>query len=198
MTISIRLAKMGEETKFAPLGVLGYCLTRTDFLAPVWASVEFPLKTVEHSPTAKLQDILVSILAGCRAISQVNTELRPDLALAQAWGRERFAEQSMLARTLDVSQLTQVEQVRQGSARLLQREGGIFRHNFDQSWLYLDIDLTPLPSSKSAESSTKGKFAKKTAMVGNWLECMRLSTTKPCCPRFIQASRIVVRLTSRC
>src|SRR5256885_8476095 len=84
MRPAIHLIAMPEETTFVPLGVLGYCLTRTDFLQPVVAGVQVPLKTVQHTPANKLLDVLVSILAGCRAISQVNTRLRPDLALAQA------------------------------------------------------------------------------------------------------------------
>jgi hypothetical protein len=167
MATIIQLVEMSTETGFAPLGVLGYCLSRTEFLEPVWANLELPIKAVDHEPKAKLQDILVSILTGCRSISQVNTRLRPDLALAQAWGRTRFAEQSALARTLDVFQNAQIGQLRQGTEALVRRESRVFRHPFAAEWLYLDIDLTPLPSSKHAEASTKGKFAKKTATGAN-------------------------------
>ena len=198
MTIAIRLCDMWQETNSAPLGVLGYCLSRSRFLEPVWGNLDLGLKTVDHPPEAKLQDVLVSILTGCRAISQVNTRLRPDLALAQAWGRARFADQSMLARTLDACGPSQVEQLRQGNAQLLQREGAVFAHNFEQSWLYLDVDLTPLPISKQAQSSTKGKFEKKTAMVVSWPGSMLRSITKPCSRGSIQASKIVGQLIFRC
>jgi hypothetical protein len=102
MRPQIQLTDLPEDTCFAPLGVLGYCLTRTNFLAPVFTDLHLPLKVVEHAPTAKLLDVLVSILVGCRALMQVNTRLRPELALARAWGRTSFAEQSSLARTLAV------------------------------------------------------------------------------------------------
>jgi hypothetical protein len=152
---------MPNETGFAPLGVLGYCLTRTQFLAPVWVEVDLALKTVDHSPPDKLQDIVTSILAGCRSISQVNTRICPDRALACAWGRERFADQSQLARALNVFDATQVAQLRHGGETLFRRESYCLRHDFDRDWLWLDIDLTPLPASKHAEESTKGKFNKK-------------------------------------
>ena len=161
MPTIIRLTEMPNETSFAPLGVLGYCLTRTRFLSPVWARLDLPLKTVDHAPQAKLLDLLVSILAGCRAVVQVNTRLRPDIALARAWGRERFAEQSTLARTLDSFTGVQVAQLRHGSEALFRRESRVLRHDFAQDWLWLDIDLTPLPISKQAEGSTKGKFNRK-------------------------------------
>jgi hypothetical protein len=198
MSTIIRLTAMPEETNFAPLGVLGYCLSRTNFLTPVWAELDLPMKTVDHPPTAKLLDILVSILAGCRAISQVNTRLRPDVALARAWGRDRFADQSMLARTLDAFELGQVEQLRQGSEALFRRASYVLGHNFEQEWLALDIDFTPLPISKLAQSSTKGKFAKKTAMGVNWPGCMPPAITKRSFPGFIQASKTVVRPICRC
>ena len=101
MPTTIRLTEMPNETSFAPLAVLGYCLARTRFLEPVWADLDLPMKAVDRSTRAKLQDVVLSILAGCRSVSQVNTRLRPDLALAYAWGRDRFAEQSTLARTLN-------------------------------------------------------------------------------------------------
>ena len=198
MSLTIRLEEMRQETNYAPLGVVGYCLNQSKFLEPIWQRIELELKTVEHEPRAKLQDVLVSILSGCRAISQVNTRLRPELALAQAWGRRRFADQSMLARTLDACGPSQVERMRQGSAQLLRQHSAVFAHNFEQEWLYLDVDLTPLPISKKAQDSTKGKFEKKTVMGVSSLGSMRLSIMRPYSRRFIQASKTVGQPTFRC
>lgn len=177
MAAIVRLTEMREETGYAPLGVLGYCLTRTDFLSPVWTSLALGLKTVDHSPQAKLLDLLVSILAGCRGIVQVNTRLRPDKVLARAWGREQFAEQSTLTRTLDAFDTAAVGQLRQGSEALFRRESLTLRHDFDQAWLWLDIDLSPLPISRQAESSTKGLQATGAA------ESVRSSTGPRACPQ---------------
>ena len=197
MPTAIHLVPMSHETSFAPLGVLGYCLTRSGFLAPLWQDLDLPLKTVDHTPAAKLLDVLVSILAGCRAVVQTNTRLRPDVALARAWGREQFAEQSTLARTLNAFAAPQVAQLRQGCEDLFARESRVLRHDFGRDWLWLDIDLTPLPISKLAEASTKGKFAKKTTTAANWRASMRRSTMRRCSPAFTLASKIVARRTSR-
>lgn len=168
MTIRVRLVSMPKDTGFAPLGVLGYCLTRTGFLRPVFAELKLPVKEVDHEVTAKLMDVLVSILSGCRAISAINTRIRPDLALAQAWGQSYFAEQSTIARTLDAFTPEAIVQLRQGSEQLFRRESYTLRHDFTGQWLWLDVDLTPLPASKQAQASTKGKMGrKKTAMVVN-------------------------------
>ena len=198
----IQLMAMPEDTNFAPLGVLGYCLTRTDFLQPVLAPVQLPLKAVQHTPADKLLDVLVSILAGCRAITQVNTRLRPDLALARAWGRPRFADQSTLARTLDRFTDVQLTQLRQGSETLFRRESRTFRHRFADDWLWLDIDLTPLLASKHAEGSTKGKIsAKKTVMAVNSRGCMPRTITKRsshgCTPVSKRAARPICPLWRR-
>jgi hypothetical protein len=83
------------------------------------------------------------------------------MALARAWGRDRFADQSTLARTLDAFGSAEVCQLRQGSEAFFRRESRVLRHNYAQDWLWLDIDLTPLPISKRAEGSTKGKFDRK-------------------------------------
>jgi hypothetical protein len=167
MSIDIRLVEMSQDTAYAPLGVLGYCLTRTAFLSPFFDGLSLPQKTVEHEPAEKLQDVLVSILAGCRSIEQSNTRIRPDLALARAWDRERFAGQSTLSRTLSTFGDVHVAQLRTGTEDLFRRESRVLRHNFAQDWLFLDIDLTPLPISKHAQGSTKGKMGEKTPMGGS-------------------------------
>lgn len=195
MSTKISLVPVEEHTSYAPLAVLGYCLTRTDFLSPVFAGLDLSLKTVDHTPSEKLLDVLVSILAGCRSITQVNTRLRPDLVLAQAWRRKRFAEQSTLARTLDAFTDLHLEQLRQGSQALFRRESQTQRHDFAREWLWLDIDLIPLPASKFAEASTKGNLGKKTVMDDSLLECMPRSTRKHCFHTCTQALRPVFQPT---
>lgn len=191
MVTKIQLVSQCKATNFAPLGVLGYCLRCSDFLAPVFSALELPVKTVRHSPKAKLLDILVGILSGCRAIGQVNTRIRPDVALARAWGRDEFAEQSLLADILNAFAPVTVEQLRQGSNQWFRQNGRLFQHDFAANRLWLDIDLTPLPISKLAEASTKGKFAKKTVMVVNWHGCMLRSIMRRSFLNYTQASRIV-------
>jgi hypothetical protein len=155
----------------------------------MFSELELPIKEVDYEPNAKVLDVLVSILAGCRAIFQVNTRIRPDIALARAWGRECFAEQSTLSRTLDAFGEEQVIQLRQGSEALFQRESRTLRYDFVQDWLWLDIDLTPLPASKHAEGSTKGKIGgEKTDTDVNWHAFRRRNTKRPCSHACIPAS----------
>jgi len=197
MSISIRRIELKEQTNFVPLGVLGYCLTRTHYFDPLFSEVRLPLKTVLHAPQDKLLDLLVSILAGCRSVAQVNTRIRPDLVLAQAWNRPRFAEQSSLMRTLDIFDAVGLSQLRQGSETLFRRESRTLTHDFGRDWLWLDIDLTPLPISKHAEGSSKGHMGEKTQPVASSLACMPPSIGKPCSPSSTQATPTAVPPISR-
>ncbi|MGB8645286.1 MAG: transposase [Anaerolineae bacterium] len=147
-------------TGFAPLAVLGYCLTRTEFLKPL-CGVQLGIKTRQHAPHEKLQDVLVSILANCSSIKQIDLRIRPDLVLAEAWGRTQFAEQSTTADTLNAFTDTSVAQLRTALDIIYQREGQACQHNFETDLLAIDIDLTGLRASARAEGSCKGYFSGK-------------------------------------
>ncbi len=70
-----------HDTQYAPLAVLGYCLIRNEFFAPM-GMVNLNMKTIHHTPLDKLLDIVVSILANCSSTKQVDLRIRPDLVLA--------------------------------------------------------------------------------------------------------------------
>jgi Transposase DDE domain group 1 len=167
MTTRIITLPQRGETQYVPLAVLGYCLTRTDFLGPL-ARVELKIKTVEHAPVQKLQDVLVSILANCSSVKQVDLRIRPDFVLAQAWGREQFAQQSTLADTLDAFNPHSVEQLREATQTLYRQYGRVGRHEFGNR-LFLDIDLTGLPCSPQAQESEKGYFSQEKNTYGRQL-----------------------------
>ena len=169
MAVSIVLEVLPTQTQYVPLAVLGYCVTRTQFLAPVWAPMEWTMQTRDHSPTAKLQDLLVSIMAGNTAVSQINTRLRPDLTLAAAWQRRQFAEQSNIAKLLDQLTVEHIDQLREGSQALFRAHGQTMRHDYATHWLLLDVDLTGLLASQRAEGSCKGYFSGKRNRYGRQL-----------------------------
>jgi len=156
MTTRIVLESMPTETQFTPLAVLGYCLTRTGFLQPVWSGLDLNMRTRDHAPWEKLQDVLVSVLAGCKSIHQINLKLRPDQALATAWARVTFAEQATVSRTLEAFDGEALAQLRSGSQHLFHLHSQTVQHDFGATWLVMDIDETRLLASKRAEGSRKG------------------------------------------
>lgn len=159
MEVRIVLEPLPTHTQYVPLAVLGYCLTRTSFLAPVWDVLEWPMKIRQHRPQEKLQDLLVSILAGNETVSQINTRLRPDLTLSAAWQRQQFAEQSTIARTLDALGMSQLQQLRQGGQGLFRQHSQTMHHDFARHWLMIDLDPTGLLASRHAEGSRRGYIA---------------------------------------
>ncbi len=154
------------NTSFAPLAVMGYCLMANHFFAPLHAEVQLPMRTVDYTPTAKLEDCLISMLAGCTAIQQINVRLRPDRILARAWRREQFAEQSTIADTLDACTAETIQQLQQVHLRLLRQHSHALHHDFAQAPLWIDVDLTPLPASRRAQASTKGYSSGKKTRAG--------------------------------
>jgi hypothetical protein len=162
MTNRLGLSDMKSNTQFAPLALLGYRLQQRDFFAPLREQIQLPQKHLSYTPYDKLLTCLVSILSGCHAISQINTRIRPDTALARAWGFQGFAEQSTVADTLDHCTETNIQQLRAAINSIYVREGEAVHHqDHHQDLLILDVDLTGLPASKHAEWSTKGYFSGK-------------------------------------
>jgi hypothetical protein len=157
MTNLLGLSDMKSNTQFAPLALLGYRLQQRDFFAPLREQIQLPQKRLSYTPYDKLLTCLVSILSGCHAISQINTRIRPDTALARAWGFQGFAEQSTGADTLDHFPATNIQQLRAAINSIYVREGeAVYYQDPHQDLLILDVDLTGLPASKHAEGSTKG------------------------------------------
>jgi hypothetical protein len=157
---------MQRSTPYAPLAALGAFVQQRDFFAPLGEPVQLSGKTIHHEPHQKLLDVVVSMLADCASLKQINPRLRPDTALAAAWGRDVFAEQSTIARELDAFTPVAVAQLRTAVEQLYMREGRARPHPFDQAVLFLDIDLPGLPAGRPAAASTKGSCSGKQTVAG--------------------------------
>ena len=147
------------NTSHASLAALLAHYRQNNTLKPLEA-VEIDMKTIAHEPVSKLQQVWLSILAGCEYVSEVNTRLRPDTTLAQVWQVERFAEQSMLSRTLDRLTLTNIEQLRGAGTSVWRQHSRAMSHDW-RGFLWLDFDLSGLPCGSQAQASTKGYFSGK-------------------------------------
>ena len=71
---------------------MGLKLQAMKLLAPITEKVKIAQKTIKYGPLDKLQDALITILAGAHGLSEINTRLRADPALQQAFGRAAYAE----------------------------------------------------------------------------------------------------------
>ena len=141
------------------MAALGCFLPQRDFFAPLRQHLQLGGKTVLHEPHEKRLDVVVSMLSNWTSLTQINTRLRPDTALAAAWGRERVADQATITRVLEAFTPVSVAQLRTAVERLYVREGRALRPSFAQELRFLDIDLTGLPAGRRAEASTQGYFS---------------------------------------
>ena len=164
MTLEFGLTAGPFNTKYAPLAALAYTYQRQGMLEPL-QNVEIEMKKREIAAVEKLNQVLVSILAGCETLFEVNTRLRAEQALAQAWGWRRFVDQSTLSRTLDALTQMNIEQLRRGTSTILRQHGQTWQHDW-RSFLRLDFDLSGLPCSAKAELSEKGYFSGKKTSLG--------------------------------
>jgi hypothetical protein len=167
MTIEFGLTDELVNTKYAPLAALAVRYQRNQILQP-FEGVQIPMKSRDFTPADKLKQILVSILAGCETLSEVNTKLGPEQGLAQVWHWKRFADQSSLSRTLDVLTLKQIDELRGAGTLIWRTNSQTVDHDW-RAYLWIEFDLSGLPCSKQAEESQKGFFSgKKTSPVASW------------------------------
>lgn len=187
MPIEFGLTDECINTKYAPLAALSVLYQHERRLQPL-DSVEIAMKTRDFTPIDKLCQVLISILAGCETISEVNTRLKPEVGLAQIWHWDRFADQSCLSETLDALTQMNIDQLRGAVTDIWHSQSRIVHHDW-RGHLYLDFDLSGLPCGKQAEKSQKGYFSgKKTSPVANWPVSVALNTEKRSGQDSIQAT----------
>lgn len=154
------------NTQYAPLAALFAHYQQNQVFKPLH-QIEMEMKSRDFTPHDKLEQVMVSILAGCQTLSEVNQKLKPEMGLAQTCGWSRFADQSSLSRTLDALTLTNIEQLRHAAMEMWQIYSQVKHHDW-RGYLWLDFDLSGLPCGKRAEASQKGYFSgKKTSPVAN-------------------------------
>ncbi len=149
------------STPRASLAALGLKLQQVDLFGPIRAQVQIRQKTVRHTPTDKLYDALITILAGAHGLVEVNTRLRSDPALQAAFGRRACAEQSVIQQTLDACDATTVAQMRHALTTIYRRHSRGFGHDYQAAWQVLDVDMMGLPCGPKAALATQGYFAKQ-------------------------------------
>lgn len=167
MTIEIGLTDGTTNTQYAPLAVLSAHYREHGTLDPL-KQVRIPMRERDFCPYSKLIQVLLSMLAGCQTLSEVNPRLKHERELAAVWGWDRFAEQSNLSRTLDALTLMNIDQLRHSTTSIWQVHSLTKAHDW-RGFLWLDFDLSGLPCSPRAEASQKGYFSdKKTSVAASW------------------------------
>ncbi|MCL4304279.1 MAG: hypothetical protein KJ077_51840 [Anaerolineae bacterium] len=159
MTIEIGLTKELTNTQYAPLAVICAHYQQHQTLDPL-QEVRIPMRERDFSPGDKLIQVLLSILAGCETLSQVNTRLKSEIGLATIWDWSGWADQSTLSRTLDALTLMNLDELRQSISTIWQADSQVKAHDW-RAFLWLDFDLSGLPCGPQAQASQKGYFSDK-------------------------------------
>lgn len=160
MNESTTTATTSHASPRASLAALGALLRHRDVFGPVRRRVTIAQKTVKYTPTDKLYDGLIAILAGAHGLVEVNTRLRSDHALQQAFGRTACAEQSVVQQTLDACTAENVQQMEQALAQIYRQHSQGYRHDYQQRLQVLDADMSGLPCGEKAAFATPGYFAR--------------------------------------
>lgn len=156
-------------TQYAGLATLAAWIHQNHIWQTVADNVIIRQKTVKHRPIDKLLDIFIHILTGEQRLVTMNTGLRCDEGLQQAFGRETCVEQSLASTTLDRCDEQTVAQMYAVSKELIRKHSRSYRHNYERNWQVWDIDMTGLLAGRQAEGSEKGFFANKRGARGRQL-----------------------------
>ena len=159
MNLEIGFTEELTNTQYAPLAVISALYQAHNILKPL-EQVQIPMRERYFLAKSKLIQVLLSILAGCETLSEVNARLQSEILLAHLWGWEHFADQSSLSRTLDELTLKNIDELRSASLAIWKPISQVFARDWRQ-FLWLDFDLTPLPCGPLAEESQKGYFGEK-------------------------------------
>ncbi len=148
-------------TACASLAAIGVKVQQLDLFGPIRKLVQIAQKTVKYSPSDKLYDGFITILAGAQGLAEINTRLRSDPALQQAFGRQACAEQSVVQQTLDACTAENVKQMEQALDTIYRQHSQGFGHDYAQQYQLLDVDMSGMPCGKKAAFASKGYFAKQ-------------------------------------
>lgn len=159
MSIEISLTAEATNTQYAALAAVLYRYQQQNMLKAL-DQIEIAMKMRDFSGVSKLIQVMISIMAGCETLSEVNTKLGSEVQLAQLWHWPRFADQSSLSRTLDELSQKNIEQLGQVNQQIRQQYGQTSQHDW-RKYLWLDFDLSGLPCGPQAEESQKGYFSEK-------------------------------------
>jgi hypothetical protein len=86
------VASVARSTAHASLAALGVQLRHLDLFGPIRQQVHIAQKTVRYTPSDKLYDAFIALLAGAHGLVEINGRLRADPALQAAFGSSRWCK----------------------------------------------------------------------------------------------------------
>ena len=166
------------DSAHASLCLLGTYLCQLDFFKPLEEHVKIQQKVLKYTPIQKVEMLFVGLLAGIKAVSHTATTVQVDSALTTAFGLPGGADQSVLADTLDAATEADVVALQEALVDIFRQYSQGRKHDFQQRYLVLDVDLSPLPASKRAEGSERGYMGRSRSKTGRKLVRVRVASSQ--------------------
>jgi hypothetical protein len=143
----------------ASLAALGHKLQSLNVFEPITQNVQIAQKTVKYTPSEKLRDAFISLLAGAHGLVEINKRVKADVGLQRAFGRTGCAEQSVVQETLDACTAENGAQMETALTTIFRRHSQSYRHDYQVHWQLVDVEMTGRPCGKKAAFASKGYFA---------------------------------------
>ena len=156
-------------TPHASLAAVGLKINSLGLLDPLKKKVVILQKSIRHTPSQKLTDAFIAILAEARGLVEINSKVRGDEALQRTFGRMSCADQSVVQETLNTSTALNVQQMEHALNEIIRRHGAAYRHNYEDGLQLRDVDMTGMPCGPNQEGSRKGYFGQNNIRYGRQL-----------------------------
>jgi hypothetical protein len=165
-------------TSILPLTAIGAKTRKMKLFEPIEREVKIAQKIIKHRPVDKLMDGYIAILAGAAGMVEVNKRVRAERAVQVAFGRKGCAEQSVVQDTLDACTEQNVVEMHRAMEQIFRRNSQSYRHDYQQEWQLLEVDMSGRPCGRKAALASKGYFAKQRNrrgrqegyLIGTWYE----------------------------
>lgn len=148
-------------TSILPLTAIGAKTRKMKLFEPIEREVKIAQKTIKHRPVDKLMDGYIAILAGAAGMVEVNKRVRSERAVQVAFGRNSCAEQSVVQDTLDACTEQNVVEMHPAMEQIFRHHSRSYRHDYQQEWQLLEVDMSGRPCGRKAALASKGYFAKQ-------------------------------------
>ena len=143
----------------ASLAIVGVWMDQNKVWEVIEEQVKIKQKVIKHTPTDKVKDLLINMLAGGHGVADINNRVRVDKTIQLAFGRRVCAEQSTISETLNACTEKNALELA-GALKVIYRQHGQgYQHDYGSKCQVLDIDMSALLSGKQAEGASKGYFS---------------------------------------
>lgn len=143
----------------ASLAIVGVWMDQNKVWEVIEEQVKIKQKVIKHTPTDKVKDLLINMMAGGHGVADINNRVRVDKTLQLAFRRRVCAEQSTISETLNACTEKNVLELAGALEVIYRQHGQGYQHDYGSKCQVLDIDMSALLSGKQAEGASKGYFS---------------------------------------